>query len=140
MKNFSMALVFMLMSGSLCAQSFNLDVFEASERETIQISFSTKQIFSSMCKLEISNLQITHPNPSDLISAPSIGQISFDAQINPLARCFQALGPSSGALSIERSQIISPAFYKIFINNEYNGTLSVDESEALLMDLREIPQ
>ncbi len=140
MKKFLMALVSMLMSGSLLAQSFNLTVTEASESETIQISFATKQIFSSMCNLEISNLQITQATPSDPLPGSSIGQISFNAQTTPAVRCLRAFGPNRGSLSIERSQITSPSYYKLFINNEYNGTLSVDESGAILMDPSEIPQ
>ncbi len=140
MKKISIALASMLMSGSLFAQSFDLSVTAASEGEALRISFSTKQIFSSMCNLEISDLQITQPTPSNSQPSPSIGQISFQAQTTPTVRCLRAFGPHRGALSIERSQISASTYYKVFINNEYNGTLFVNESETVLLDPSEISQ
>lgn len=111
----------------------NYRVTVTNENDQVNIRFVTTKTFSSMCGL--TNTRLLLSTGKGYRAAAENGLIDVTAVVLPETACLTAFGPHTGGLSLGIGHNL-PALmvgeYKLVINGEDQGTLSVSRDGATL--------
>ncbi len=88
-------------------------------QETVTITLTTKQIYSSMCTREVTNLLVTYPkeyqNFRGNLPHISKGIIDITSRYNPRTFCLMASGPHKVRLTLDRGDFLPDLRNGIYI-------------------------
>jgi len=121
-----------LVSNARAASSYDVQV--SSEKEKVHIQFKTNAIHSSMCGLQVTELDLKAPISQNEVTK---GEIEMQVQVNPFRPCLTAFGPHSGSMTLSRGYSLpglSLGKYALTINGEAYGTLIVKKDSVSLID------
>lgn len=125
-------LVGMFAIDAQAAASFNVSARQ--EKNTVVISFSTKEHMSSMCYLTTTKVEMEREVGFGALNNLD-GRIEVTASHNPRTMCLMAFGPHRGSVNFERGlnlPTLADGRYRFILNGESYGTLNVTKSGVIL--------
>ncbi len=103
----------------------------------LSLTFSSKEIFSSMCGLDVLSVTLEKPKANSFKSAK--GLISLTAAKDPMAMCAMSFGPHTGniVLSLGRNlPMLVSGNYDLNINGDLQGVLTVDGADSQYVETK----